>query len=157
MLDPFSYWQRVMASWQSIGTSGRRVADTASASRRVIEARSAIIGEAMRSPVTADHAELMRMVPEKIAAFSRAGEAVLQASVQIQADCWRFAQQAGMAAIGGRPPSPADWFALSPRSADYALRVFEAGARASAGAIAPVHRTATANARRLKSGTRKRG
>ncbi len=156
MLDPFSYWSRVFSSWQAIGLAGQRIAETATASHDVIASRSATIGEAIASPATADHAELMRMVPEKVAAFSQAGESMMRAGLAMQADYFRHMQHVGAMMTQGRPPSAAAWFDLSNRSANYALRALEASARVGANAVKPVHRTATANAKRLKSADRKK-
>ncbi len=154
MLDYFSYWRHALSNWQAIGRTGERFAETAAASRDVIASRTETIGEAMRSPATADHAELFRMVPEKIAAFSLAGEAVMKAGLAMQADHLQFMQHLGAMMAQGRPPSVSAWFDLSNRSSAYALRTLEAGSRLGESALKPVHRTATANARRLKKSDR---
>ena len=78
MIDPCAYWTRVMSAWGSVGATGERLGETATASQAVIASRTNTIGAAMRSPLSGDYAELGRMVPEKVAAFS--------ASVR----CWRI-------------------------------------------------------------------
>lgn len=155
MIDPFNYWGRIVSSWQAIGVTGRRMAETATASRDVIASRSATIGEAVASPATADHAELMRMVPEKVAAFSQAGEAMMREAMAMQIDYLRQAQLIGAMMMRGRPPSAAALIDLTNQSASYALRTLEAGSRLGGAAVKPIHRTATANARRLDRKTRR--
>ncbi len=95
MFDAFNAWSRMMSAGWSIAQTGMRVAETMGAANEVVAARSALIGSAMRSPLTGNHLELGRMVPEKVEAFSRAGSATVTA--------WWAAQSAwanGNAAFG---------------------------------------------------------
>src|SRR5690242_12291361 len=56
----------------------------------VIGRRTALAADALREPHRADHAELARMGPEKIAAFGEAGAAVAIEMWQIQRDILAF-------------------------------------------------------------------
>lgn len=149
MLDPFTYWSRVMSGWRTIGDTAARMERTASDSRAVIASRSATMGDAMRSPLTADTAELSRMVPEKIAAFSAAGTAMASAWWKMQADCIAEGQHFATMMLRPRPPSFAELADLSTRSTALGLRMFEASSRLGRDTLAPVHKSAAANAKRL--------
>ena len=58
MFDAFAQWNRLLAAGASMRTTSVRAAETFGGANKVVAARGAIIGEAMRSPWTADHAEL---------------------------------------------------------------------------------------------------
>ena len=75
MFDAFAQWNRMLAAGASMRTTSVRAAETFGGANTVVAARGAIIGEAMQSPWTANHAELGRMIPEKIDTLSRAGSA----------------------------------------------------------------------------------
>lgn len=75
MFDAFTQWNRMLAAGASMRTTSVRAAETFGGANKVVAARGAIIGEAMQSPWAADHAELGRMIPEKIDTLSRAGSA----------------------------------------------------------------------------------
>lgn len=150
MLDPFTYWSRVMSGWRMIGDTAARMERTATNSRAVISARSATMSEAARAPWTADIAELSLMVPEKLAAFSLAGSAVASAWWTMQADWAAEARHIARVMTGSRPPTLGEMADLSSRSLALGLRTFEASTRIGRDALAPIERTAAANARRLK-------
>jgi hypothetical protein len=146
----------MLLGWQDIATTGRRIAEIASASGDVIGSRSATIIEAVASPATADHAELTRMVTEKVSAFSQSGSAMMRSGLEMQADYLRHAHYLSAMMLGGRPPQTSTLIELSSRSSTYALDALEAWARLGSEATKPIHRTVTANTRRLKvSGRRK--
>ncbi|WP_432769858.1 MAG: hypothetical protein HEQ22_03685 [Sphingopyxis sp.] len=75
MFDAFAQWNRMLAAGASLHTTSVHAAETFGGATKVVAARGAIIGEAMQSPLTADHAELGRMISEKIDTLSRAGAA----------------------------------------------------------------------------------
>ncbi len=58
-------------------------------------------------------------------------------------------QHLGAMAMRGRAPSPREFTELGERMATLGLESFEAAAELGSTALAPVHRKATANARRL--------
>lgn len=149
MLDPFTFWTRTMSAALDIGKTGVRSAETMRASGDVIASRSATMRDAIGSPMTADYGELMRMVPEKVGAFSKAGVAIMGECWTMQGAWMAEAQHVGAMMLRGRPPTVTEMSALSSRGAAYALRSIESGAKLGRVALAPIHKTAAANARRL--------
>lgn len=150
MLDPFTYWSRVMRSWQMLGDTGEKLVKTASASRDVVAARTEIMQSAMLSPITADYGELARMVPEKVAAFSEAGNVISTAWWKAQTDGIGKAMRFSAASMTGRLTTPMDVAQFWADASLDTLRAMESGSRLGRDALAPVHRAATSNARRLK-------
>ncbi|NIJ34051.1 hypothetical protein [Sphingomonas oligoaromativorans] len=156
MFDPFSTWNRLLVAGASVTRTNMRAVETLTAANAVVAARGKIIEAAVRSPLTGDHAELGRMVPEKVDAFSRAGSATVTAWWEAQSAWARHMQHLGGMAMRGRPPTPAELADLGSRAATLTLESIEAAARLGSTALAPVHRKATANARRLKRKTARR-
>ena len=107
------------------------VAETMVASQAVMTRRMGMMGKAARNPNMPPPAELARMAPEKVVAFHRAGT---------QASAAR-SEAAGKAAAGD---------ALA------GLHMLESALAISAAWWAPVHATATSNARRLGRTRRRR-
>ncbi|ABC22310.1 hypothetical protein [Rhodospirillum rubrum] len=151
MLDPFTFWTRVMAASVSMAQTGLRGGETMEAAKNVIAARGEIMRTAMGAPLSADHGELARMVPEKVEAFSIAGAAMVNGWWAMQAAFLTQAQHVAAMTLRGRPPTMAEMMALSSRSVAYALTSFEDGGRLGKNALAPIHKKAIANAKRLKS------
>ncbi|WP_404713801.1 hypothetical protein [Sphingomonas sp. MMS24-J13] len=149
-IDPFASWSRMMAASFQLAQTGVRMVETLSASADVIASRGATIGAAMRSPRDADHAELGRMIPEKLEAFSRSGSAIADAWWAMGSAWMDEAQNLTSLSMRGRVPTIGELAALSDRAAAWSLGTVEAGALLGYDAVAPIHRKATANARRLK-------
>ena len=117
---------------------------------------------ALVNPASADHAEFARMIPEKAKAFSEAGAAWLRWSGALTAHMSGFisrefltaTQAAAEMALCQTPVSLAAaqhrvataWFA---RAVSHSIALGSLSARSNGAAMAPLHRTATANARRL--------
>jgi hypothetical protein len=138
------YWSAARAGMDMFQTS-LKLGETFAASRNVIDRRVEIMTEAAADPAAGDYRELGRMVPEKVEAFSKAG-AVLGRSwwgMQSDAAC-HFQHMATMMMRGGLP-TPSDLEAISRRGARTTARA----AAVAGAALAPVHKAATANARRL--------
>jgi hypothetical protein len=125
----------------------------------VIGRRTALAGAALREP---HRAELARMGPEKIAAFGEAGAAIAIEMWQIQRDMLAFAAaqaQAATRAVLTFGAAPTLLHAVDAQSSYVAGTLDRAAHETAAiagralniGAIgvAPIHRKATANARRL--------
>ncbi|MFV3131966.1 hypothetical protein [Niveispirillum sp. KHB5.9] len=157
MFDPFSNWSRLMAASLSMTGTGVRAMETLGAANAVIAARTPIIDAAMRSPLTGDHVELALMVPEKVEAFSSAGSAMVTAWWEAQSLWVGHMQHLGAMALRGRMPTAVEAADLANRMAGLTLDGIEAATRLGSTALAPVHRKATANARRLKRKAAKRG
>lgn len=150
MVDPFTSWTRMMAASLDLARTGMRTGETIAATFDVLAARGEVIGAAMRSPATADHAELAMMVPEKVAALSLSGAAVMTQLVAMQTAMLAEATHLGAMAMRGRPPTVAEMTELSVRGTNYMLRSIEQTSTLAADALAPIHARVTGNARRLR-------
>ena len=149
MFDAFAQWNRMLAAGASMHATGVRAAETFGGANKVVAARGAIMGEAMQSPWTADHAELGRMIPEKIDTLSRAGSAAATIWWDSQTAWMKHFQHLGTMAMRGRLPTATEIGDLGERSATLMLQSIEATARLSAASLAPVHRQVATNVRRL--------
>ncbi len=137
MTDPWREWHRLMRA-------GTMWGETLSASQAVVGHRSKTIEAALANPLGADHAELGRMVSEKSSAFGEAGASLARDYFAIQSDLSAQATALGRMMLG-QIPTPRATQALMSRS----QRIGTAALASSIRALAPVHRAATANARRL--------
>ena len=155
MTDPFTTWSRLLATGVTMQQTWWRIGETWQASGTVIEARTARIGAAARSPLQADLPELSRMIPEKLDAFGRSGGNVLTVLIGMQAAYWGQLLRIGTMLASGRMAMPGELSRLASSNDSYALGALDAGARLGKVAIAPIHRTVTGNARRLGRRTRK--
>lgn len=150
MFDPFSVWSRVMSAGLDMQSTWLRSAETLRASGDVIGARTEMMRSATAAPLSGNYAELSRIVPEKVAAFSGSAGMVARDTMAMHSAWIGQMQRVGMMMLAGRVPSPGEVAALASHSANYAVGVMTAGAKMGKGALAPVHRAATGNARRLK-------
>lgn len=150
MINPFAIWTRMMDAALELSRTGQKASETFAASHAVIDARSALIRSAMTEPLTADYAELARMVPEKVEAFSQAGSAVVTQWWAMQADMMTQAQKLAALSLKGSAPTAAEMNALATRNIAHGARLIERSVALGAGAVKPVHARATSNARRLK-------
>jgi hypothetical protein len=137
MVNPWIEWQRMVRA-------GTMLSETLSATQRVVEHRSKTIENAMNDPLSADLVELGRMVSEKTAAFGAAGASLSRDWLTLQRD-WN-AQLTDLAAMMlGRMPSPDKAQTMVVRGQRLGSAALASGVRA----MTPIHRAATANARRL--------
>jgi hypothetical protein len=150
MYDVFSGWSRLMASGTLLAETGMLACETMTASNEVIAERSKVIGSALRSPLTGDVAELGRMVPEKVDAFGQAGSVTVAAFWSMQMAWVGQMQHLGSMAMRGRAPTFTELADLGNRTATFTLNTIEASTRLGSDSLAPVHRKAMANARRLR-------
>lgn len=157
MFDGIDRWARLMQSGFLMAQTGVRAMETMGSANEVIAARMTIIGFAMKSPHKGDYAELARMMPEKVDAFSRAGSATLAAWWAAQAAWTGQMQHLGIMVMRGRLPTTEEFADLGSRMASATVEAVEAQARLGDRALAPIHHKATANARRLRRRTKRRG
>lgn len=150
MFDPFSVWSRMVSAGLDMQSAWLRSAVTMRVSGDVIGARTEIIRAATAAPLTGNYAELSRMVPEKVAAFSRSAEVVARDTIAMHSAWIGQMQRVGMMMLAGRMPSAGEVVTLANHSANYAIGAMTVGPRTGKGALALVHRTATGNSRRLK-------
>lgn len=130
--SPFAlWWDAASASYNLM----MRSAELATASTQVIAHRSGTIRTAMHDPAAADHSELLGMVTEKVEAFAHANISLLQDLGQANVDLLALA-----ARFGSMTPA-----ALATESVKAGTRASRSAERA----LRPIHRRATANARRL--------
>lgn len=118
------------------------------ASQSVIETRVGLMDEAVRNPLDGDYAELNRMIPEKMAAFSLSGAALAQEWRKAQGEM--FDQWREFGTLMGSVPTLGRINAFNQRSSHRGTRALVRSMEAGGVALAPVHKSATANARRLK-------
>jgi hypothetical protein len=137
MIDIWRDWQRMMRA-------GTMWSETMTASQAVVGHRSRTIESAINDPFSADHAELGRMVSEKTKAFGAAGSSLARDALSMQADLTAQAAAVG-AMMMGQVPTPRATQAMIGR----AQRLGSATLASSIRALTPVHKAATANARRL--------
>ena len=156
MIDPFSGWSRWLDAGLAMTRTSLATAEMLGAAGEVIAARGAMMG----GTTPGHRAELGLMVPEKIEAFSHSGSAafaVIQGAQAAWLEQWQqVGAQCNASAAQGRPLTLGELAAISQHAAGLALETVEVSARVSAAALAPVHRRATANARRLKRRTPRR-
>jgi ABC-type taurine transport system substrate-binding protein len=150
MFDPFSAWSRMVSAGLDMQSTWLRSAETMRASGDVIKVRTEMMRAATTAPLTGDYAELSRMVPEKVAAFSRSAEVIARDTIAMHSAWVGQMQRVGMMVLAGRMPSAGEVTTLANQSVNYAIGAMTAGATMGKRALAPVHRTATDNARRLK-------
>jgi hypothetical protein len=142
------FWMDPWTLGNSMWRNAVAMQETAVASDAVIRHRTTTIDSAMRNPLGADFAELGKMVPEKLAAFSQSGLSIMNDMIALQSDC--FAQMSDLAALAmsGQAPSAKVLGRIGRRSS----RIMSSMSKASGRALAPIHATATANQRRLGKG-----
>jgi len=138
MIDYWSDWQRLVRA-------GTMWSETLTAAHAVVGHRSKTIESALNDPFGADHAELGRMVSEKTSAFGAAGASLARDYFSMQADLSAQAAALGQMMLG-QLPTPRASQAMIARS----QRLGTAALSSSIRALTPVHKAATANAKRLE-------
>lgn len=163
-------WARLAETNMELAGAAAVASELAVAAGVVIGRRVALGAAALQDPLTADAAEFARMGPEKFHAFGEAGSALLAAFWTIGEEWSEFLEAQTRATTRlafeiGLTPTPIH---AASAQARYLVETFDrAGARgasmaacavgAGSAALRPLHRRATANARRLSvKGGRKR-
>jgi hypothetical protein len=148
---------------RTAGTNSRKTGELAVAASQVVTKRMALGAAAIMDPLNADHAEFATIVTEKAKAFSEAGMTWLQGSAEIAERVTSFAasEMAASAAaaralarcrtsaalFATQSNAVTAWFA---RALSHSIALGALAMRSQAAALAPIHRAATANARRLR-------
>ena len=114
------------------------------AAQAVVGHRTRTIETALSNPFAADHVELGRMLSEKANAFGASGASLTRDWLTMQADMSAQATALGKMMTGQLPTASATQ-AMVTRS----QRLATAALASSIRALTPVHKAATANARRL--------
>jgi hypothetical protein len=128
---PFEAGVMLMRAGTGMMMSAFHFGEMMLAAQHVVGRRSAIIADACRDPARADHAEMAKMGAEKIAAFGEAASTLWAEWMALQLDL-------GRSLAGGHSAR---------RSVGMATRMMGAGGKA----LAPIHKRATANAKRLRN------
>jgi hypothetical protein len=146
----------------AVGTNARKTGDLFKAASHVIAKRMTLGAVAISDPHSADHVEFAKIIPEKTRAFSEAGMIWLRSSSEVAANMAILAAsetavvaRAAVAMASCRTPADVfarqssfatAWFA---RALSQSIALGSLAMRSQGAAMAPVHRAATANARRL--------
>ena len=139
MMNPWVEWQKMVRA-------GAMMTETLSATQAVVEHRTKTIETAMSDPMQADLVELGRMVSEKSAAFGLAGASLSRDWITMQRD-WNAQLSAMSAMMLGAMPTPTAANAMVARGQRLGSAALASGLRA----MAPIHKAATANQRRLRN------
>ncbi|WP_116091603.1 hypothetical protein [Sphingomonas crusticola] len=145
--SPFDFWLGLWSSGAKATQTGLRFTEMMAASSEVMHSRLGSIAHAMSDPLNGDYRELGRMVPEKVEAFSRAGASMMGDVGALQANMLAAWTHGAAVMLSGRPSTLADAATAWTRSGD----MFERSIGMSGKAMAPIHKQATANARRLRA------
>lgn len=137
MINPWVEWQKMVRA-------GTMMSETLSAAQAVVEHRTKTIETAMNDPMQADLVELGRMVSEKSAAFGLAGASLSRDWLAMQRD-WNAQMSAMSAMMLGTMPTPTAANAMMARGQRLGSAALASGLRA----MAPIHKAATGNQRRL--------
>ncbi len=157
--------QTAMANVRSTaGSNSGQTMELTLAAAEVVFRRMTLGGFAIVNPLGADHDEFARMVPEKTQAFSDAGSVLMDRSARIGQEVTRlFANEMIRAAETATAmltiPNPASMMVAQAEAAlSWAERVATLpraicllALEAQAAVMAPIHRTATNNLKRLRS------
>jgi hypothetical protein len=140
---------RLMEAGLALADVSLKASEMTAAAGTVIGARGALMAAAAQDPLSADYAELGRMIPEKMEAFSAAGAALVEEAWALQRDIGDYLLYIGRAMTSGRPPLPSELAELMERSSAHGVRLAASAIGAASVALSSVHKSATANARRL--------
>ena len=142
-------WADLMKASLGMMITGVQVSEMMAASGSVIGARMTIMGTAARRPLDGDYAEIGGMVSEKVVAFSKVNQALVDQWSAMLLDVSEQAQHVGSSVLGGRPLGPRDLLHLTEHLLAHGTRMMTRTMETGGLALAPVHEQATANARRL--------
>ena len=142
----WSAWADLWSSGLRMAQTGIKITEAMRASGEVIDSRVRTMAEAAIDPLGGDYRELGRMIPEKIDAFGQAGAAAFGDLMAMQSAAMANYSQLATLAFAGRAPTIAEAEAMWARSCGIAGRAMDSAGRA----LAPLHSSVTANARRLR-------
>jgi hypothetical protein len=143
-------WAELMKASAGLARTSLQANEMLVASSSVIGARITIMSTAARRPADGDYAELSGMVSEKVVAASRVNQVLFDQWSAMLLDAWEQAQHVGASALWGRPLSGGDLLQLADRWLAHGTRMMTRTMEVGGLALAPVHKQATANARRLR-------
>jgi hypothetical protein len=141
----YSLWD-MYSSVFDLAATVVRAGETMVAANVVIGSRVRTMGAAARNPISTDYAELARMIPEKLEAFSRAGASLMRDVESAQAETGAQMRHVTEIMTSGKIPTFSDMFTLTARWASITGKATGAAGRA----LVPVHAAAMSNATRLR-------
>lgn len=150
VIMPWDMWSRmaeIAGAWGKLAVQG---AEVMAGAQPVIEDRTRLMAEAVANPASGDWPELMRIVPEKALAASRASGTIVSELIAMQTAFLAEAHFLGAMSSVGYPPSWASLQRLGTRNIDYALGTAHRMTTAGSRLLSPVHTTVASNARRLR-------
>lgn len=132
-----------------------RTLELAAAAPQVIALRTAGMLAAGHSPTARDRREMTRMVSEKVGAFSESWWAMATRQQQLAIDAWMAAAQGAWKAwLQPWTMQPFNFSSMQRELNASQRRLQRAQDAVMAGGLAPLHRAATANLRRLSRRSR---
>jgi hypothetical protein len=134
----FESWFKLFAAGADMAQAAVRTGEAVAAADRVIRRRSDTIARAVQNPVAADYAELGRLIPEKLAASSRATSDVLAESWKIWTEAGRSWQAMWSSGMTGAKMLDTSTDLMTRSMGLYGM------------ALDPFHAAVTRNDRRLK-------
>lgn len=143
-------WAELMKAGYGMVSTSLQASEMMVASGSVIGARMTIMGDAARRPLEADYAEIGSMVLEKAVAVSKVNQALVAQWSAMLRDASEQADHLGALVLRGRPLGAGDLSGLAERWLAHGTRMMTRTMDAGGLALAPMHKAATANARRLK-------
>lgn len=146
---PFALWSKLVTAGLDQMALGWRWLETLQATGNVLAHRGDTIDRTLRSSPagvrSAARAELARLIPEKIDAFSRSGAAAFNGTLTLHRAWLAQLERTQRLLLAGKLPT----FADLADAGTAALTTSAVATRLGRDALAPVHRKVTANARRL--------
>lgn len=149
MTASVSAWGELMKAALDLVQTSVRTSEMLTASRTVIASRMGSMAGAVRNPWGEDHVELARIIPEKVTASSDAAMAIMNLWAAMALQASRHIEHVSSTFRGGRYLTVSELAALSTRTATLSTSLMALGLTAGGVALAPIHKEATANARRL--------
>jgi hypothetical protein len=142
-------WNELMNAGFGMAGTVARAGEMIIASSSVVSARMTIMGSAALSPAEGDFEEIGGMLPEKVIAFSKAGEALFDQWSAMVTDATEQTHHLSQLVSGGRFLDARDLSELVERWLAHGTRLVTRTMETGGLALAPVHLQATENARRL--------
>ena len=149
MTASISHWGELMKASLDLVHTTVRTNEMLAASGTVIASRLGSMAGAVRNPWGNDRVELARMVPEKVSAFSEAGSALAKHWAAVIESASRDVSEVSSLLLNGRLLGPAELARMATRTAALNTSLVASALKSGSVVLAPIHKQATANARRL--------
>ena len=141
-------WVELMKTSFGMVSTCVRASEMMIASSTVVGARMTIMCDAARSPANGDYEEIGGMMHEKVIAYSKVGQALVDQWSGMLIDASEQAQHV-VSMLDGRPLGARDLSELAERWLAHGTRMITRTMETGELVLAPVHQQATVNALRL--------